>query len=81
MPSTLLVLSRLSARNAVKEQIRARGIRLSQFALSDITSTADDYPKEHPELIERAPESVRNDPKLRTLAKAKLVIAKEIGDE
>jgi hypothetical protein len=28
-PTTLLILSRLSARNVVKEQIRAQGLRLS----------------------------------------------------
>jgi hypothetical protein len=67
-PRTLLVLSTLSATNAVKEQIRAKGLRLSQFTCADIRSAADDYLNEHVDLIEQAAQTVRSHPKLRTLA-------------
>ena len=43
----LITLARQSARNAVKEQLRAQGLRPQYMRVSEINRTADSYLKEH----------------------------------
>ena len=57
-----------TARNIVKEDLRAQGIKLSHVDAREVTEAAHRYLAAHPELIEQAAEAVRNSPKLRTLA-------------
>src|SRR6266700_1227774 len=47
-------LAMLRARNAVKDQIRKQGLKLSHYAARDIAGWADVYLDEHPELIPAA---------------------------
>jgi hypothetical protein len=49
----------LKARVAVKDQIRRRGLKPSQYAAKDIKGWADVYLDEHPELIPEALASAR----------------------
>jgi hypothetical protein len=67
-PATIMAVARLAAIKAVKREIKARGERLAYFDQSEIVDAARQYLSEHPELIEKAAETVRKVPKLRTLA-------------
>jgi hypothetical protein len=51
------VLAQLRARNAVKDQIRKQGLKVSDYKAREITGWADVYLDEHPELI---PEAIAN---------------------
>ena len=64
----VIILARLNARNVVKEDLRAQGIKLSHVDAREVTEAAGRYLAAHPELIEQASEAVRNSTKLRTLA-------------
>jgi len=67
--SMLVTLARYRAKQAVLEQYRAKGLRpWWDCEAKDITKAANAYLQQHPELFAQAAESVRNDPKLRTLA-------------
>src|SRR5262249_30044994 len=70
IPASMLVtLARYRAKQAVLEQYRAQGLRpWWDCEANDITKAANQYLKDHPELFAQAAESVRNDPRLRTLA-------------
>jgi len=46
-----VVLAQFRARNAVKEELRKQGLKVSHFAAREITSWARVYLDEHPELI------------------------------
>ena len=48
------VLARLRARNAVKEELRKQGLKLTQYSGREITSWANVYLDEHPELFPEA---------------------------
>ena len=48
------VLAQLRARNAVKEELRKQGLKLTQYDAREITSWANVYLDEHPELIAEA---------------------------
>jgi hypothetical protein len=61
-------LARYMARKAVKAAWLKAGIRIRDYEASDLTKAAKSYLSEHPELIEQAAETVRNDPRLRRLA-------------
>jgi hypothetical protein len=57
LTSAARVLAMLRSRNAVKDHIRRRGLKPSNYAASEITSWAIVYLDEHPELI---PEAIAN---------------------
>jgi hypothetical protein len=63
-----IVLARYYAKREVQWRWRAQGIRIWDYEASNLAKAAKSYLSEHPELIEQAAETVRNDPRLRTLA-------------
>jgi hypothetical protein len=67
--STVLhTLARQKAIKAIKQELQAKGLRLSYISVRDIRAFADAYLAEHrTELIEQAMETVRLVPQLRTL--------------
>ena len=48
------VLAQLAAKNAVKHQIRAQGLRLHDFAAKEINMRAEAWLLAHPEMFEEA---------------------------
>ena len=52
--SAVHVLARLAARKAVKEQLRAQGVRVSLIGPADISARAHEYLSQHPELYRQA---------------------------
>ena len=48
------VLAQLRARNAVKAELRKQGLKVSHYAAREISSWAQVYLDEHPELIANA---------------------------
>ena len=67
-PFTLITQARHTAFNIVKLKLIAEGVKPASMPRSTITAAANDYLRQHPELIEEAAESVRNYSGLRTLA-------------
>jgi len=63
-----MTLARHKACTAFKAQWLAQGRRLSELTAGGVRVAAEEYLNKHPELFEQAAESVRNNPKLRTLA-------------
>jgi hypothetical protein len=61
------VLARQQAINFVKSEIARRGERVHSVPMRDIHIAADDYLRQHPELIPATEKRVRNSPRLRTL--------------
>ena len=53
------VLARLAAKNAVKEQLRDQGVRLTLVPISEINERAQVYLEQHPELFEAALERAK----------------------
>ena len=51
------VLAQLRARNAVKDEMRKHGVRLSEIAAKEISSWAQVYLDDHTELIAEAKSS------------------------
>jgi hypothetical protein len=66
--SVVMILARLNARNIIKQGLYDRGIKLSTVDLRELTELAHRYLAAHPELLAEASETVRNSPRLRTLA-------------
>jgi hypothetical protein len=54
--SAVAVLARLAARNAVKDELRSQGVRVSLVPARDIAHKADEYLALHSELIDEARE-------------------------
>jgi hypothetical protein len=52
-------LARLAARNAVKEQMRAQGRRMTLVPIREIYAQADEYLSQHPELYAEARERAK----------------------
>jgi hypothetical protein len=48
------VLAQMTAKNAVKNQIRAQGLKIWDFTSKEITLRAEAMLKEHPEMIAEA---------------------------
>ena len=67
-PATTMAHVRYLARKAIRRQFQAAGLKLTYVKYSDIVAAANEYAREHPELIAEAIEAVRNVPQLRTLA-------------
>jgi hypothetical protein len=63
-----ITLARYFAKRAVKAAWVRQGLKPQYIDASDLTKAAKTYLSGHPELIEQAAETVRNDPRLRTLA-------------
>jgi hypothetical protein len=63
-----IILARQLAKREVKRHWHRQGIRWRDFEASELAEAAKSYLNKHPELIEQAAETVRNDPQLRTLA-------------
>jgi len=53
------VLARLAAKNAVKEQLRDQGVRLTLVPNREIAERAKVYLEQHPELFEAALERAK----------------------
>jgi hypothetical protein len=53
------VLARLAAKNAVKEQLRDQGVRVTLVPIREITERAQVYLEQHPELYQQALERER----------------------
>jgi hypothetical protein len=66
--SVVMNFALYTARKIVREDWRNQGRKLSAISACDITSFAIAYLEGNPQLIEEAGETVRNDPRLRTLA-------------
>jgi hypothetical protein len=64
----VMIFALFSARNIVKQDLQARGIKLSHVDPREVTEAAQRYLAAHPELLEEATETVRKGPQLRTLA-------------
>ena len=66
--SAVKVLARTAARNAVKRELQAQGVRLSHVPMAEIIARASAYLSDHPELyreaLERAqrPVMIEHDP-------------------
>src|SRR6516225_3158814 len=54
--SVVYVLARLAARNAVKEQLRDQGVRVTLVPIRQVHEQADEYLRQHPELYAEARE-------------------------
>ena len=67
-PRTIATLAELAAMKAVKRELKAQGVKFNYVEHQTIVAAARSYLREHPELFEKAAESVRIDPILRTLA-------------
>ena len=50
----VVTIARLRARNAVKRQLRDRGLKVSHFSAKEISVLAEEYFAQHPELINEA---------------------------
>ena len=57
--STVKMLARSAARNAVKQQLQARGVRVSHVPHAQIVQQANVYLEQHPELFEQALQRAR----------------------
>ncbi len=54
MSLVITVIARQAARKAVKRQFQAQGLKVSHIAAREITAAANDYLRDHPELIAKA---------------------------
>ena len=57
--SAVKVLARLSARNAIKQQLRDQGVRVTLVPVHEIEEKAKEYLANHPELYVQARERAR----------------------
>ena len=64
----ILTMVRHIAKREVKEAMKRQRIKVSSVDAWEIRQAADAFFDEHPELLEKAAEIVRNDPIFRTLA-------------
>ena len=74
----IITLARYRARQAVKQQLWDRGIKLSSVTARDVVEAAEVYIEQHPELLADAAETVRNNPQLRTLVERQARQARRI---
>jgi hypothetical protein len=68
MSLVIMTLARQAARKVVIRQFQAQGLKLAHIEHRIIVAAANDYLRDHPELIAQAAETVRKVPQLRTLA-------------
>jgi hypothetical protein len=68
-PGAVMTLARYYAKNAVKAELAARGVKVQSVEFSELQQLTRRYVEEHwTELAERAMNAVRNNPQIRTLA-------------
>jgi hypothetical protein len=60
MNAAEFTLARYYAREAIKRELRAQGIKLAQVEASEITRKANQYVEDHPEIIALATERYRD---------------------
>ena len=60
MTGATMTLARYYAKQAVKEQLRAAGLKLHDFEASELARAANAYLDDHPELIAFASERYRS---------------------
>src|SRR5262249_49742145 len=68
MNGIVITFARFKARQIIERDWRDEGHKLASIELRDLKAFAIAYVDGHPELVEQAIESVRTNPKLRTLA-------------
>lgn len=68
MNAVVMTVARLAAIHAVKRNMQAQGLKVAHIERHVVVSAANDYLRDHPELFEKAAETVRKVPQLRTLA-------------
>jgi hypothetical protein len=54
MSTASVALAQLRARNAVKDELRRQGVKVSHIAAKEITARAHEYLAAHPELVAEA---------------------------
>ena len=59
MNGAVMTLARWHAREAIKKELRAKGIKLYHVEASEITRAANQYIDDHPEIIAFASERYR----------------------
>ena len=67
MSMVVAVLARQKAIKIIKQQLKSRGIKLSQVQPKAVKAAANDYLYTHPELIEEVKRTVQLVPEFRTL--------------
>jgi hypothetical protein len=60
MNGAVMTLARYHARQTIKRQLLAQGLKLSHVEAGEITRAANQYVDDHPELIEFATEQYRS---------------------
>jgi len=55
----VITLAQQAARKAVKRQFQAQGLKVSHMQARVITAAANDYLRDHPELIAEAKETIQ----------------------
>jgi uncharacterized protein (DUF1778 family) len=56
----VMTLARYYAREVIKQELRAKGVKLHQVEASEITRSANQYVEDHPEIIAFASERYRS---------------------
>jgi hypothetical protein len=67
----IITLARYRARQAVKQQLWDRGIKLSSVTARDVVEAAEVYIAAHPELLAEAAEMIRQSPELQRIVRAR----------
>ena len=60
MNAAVMTIARYHAREAVKQELRSKGIKLQQVEASEISRAANRYIDDHPEIIAFASERYRS---------------------
>lgn len=68
MSAVIMTVARLAAIKVLKRNMQAQGLKVAHIERHVVVSAANDYLRDHPELFEKAAETVRKVPQLRTLA-------------
>jgi 7-keto-8-aminopelargonate synthetase-like enzyme len=61
MSAVIMILAQQAAIKAVKREFQAQGLKPTHIEHKTIVAAANDYLRDHPELIEQAAETVRKD--------------------
>ena len=59
MSAVIMILAQQAAIKAVKREFQAQGLKPTHIEHKTIVAAANDYLRDHPELIEQAAETVR----------------------
>jgi hypothetical protein len=80
-PATIMTFARFLATKAVKRRCQAQGLKTTHIERQIIVSAANDYLRDHPELIEEAAETVRKVLNYEHLPNGKRASAREFTDD